>query len=298
MPGFVQAELLLGILASQNKTSEVPQSIGDNLVLKQDDETAAASTDAFLQSRLTYVTDEHGQKICMVRVPGSGKHTDAHAEDKPIEEGALEEEDIGVMMGWEEGIMRETVRKLTEGHPEVENLTVLNVGFGLGIIDGLFESLEHPPARHVIIEPHPDVLAHMRSEGWYDRPNVTILEGKWQEFIANGRLLEFGGFDVVYTDTFSEDYAALHTFFQELPDILSGPDARFSFFNGLGATNALFYDVYTRISDLNLADIGLDVEWSDVDVTTDEEERWGKSREYFTMPIYRLPIAKMKDFMA
>jgi len=62
--------------------------------------------------------------------------------------------------------------------------------------------------------------------------------------------------------------------------------------------DALFYDVYTRISDLNLADIGLDVEWSDVDITTDEEERWGKSREYFTMPIYRLPIAKMKDFMS
>jgi len=66
---------------------------------------------------------------------------------------------------------------------------------------------------------------------------VTILEGKWQDFIASGKLLEFGGFDVVYTDTFSEDYAALHKFFEELPDILSGPDARFSFFNGLGATS-------------------------------------------------------------
>jgi protein arginine N-methyltransferase 2 len=45
---------------------------------------------------------------------------------------------------------------------------------------------------------------------------------------------------------------------------------------------------------MHLANIGLDVEWSDVDVTMDDEDRWGKSREYFTLPTYRLPIAKMK----
>jgi len=59
--------------------------------------------------------------------------------------------------------------------------------------------------------------------------------------------------------------------------------------------DALFYDVYTHIAELNLADIGLDVEWYDVDVTTDDEDRWGQSRSYFSLPIYRLPIAKMKD---
>ena len=47
----------------------------------------------------------------------------------PGKEG--EEGEVGVMMGWEEEIMRETVRKLTEGHPSRENLTVLNVGFVL-----------------------------------------------------------------------------------------------------------------------------------------------------------------------
>jgi len=81
----------------------------------------------------------------------------------------------------------------------------------------------------------------MRETGWYDKPNVTILEGKWQDFAVNaggnGKLLEFGGFDVVYTDTFSEDYEALKTFFEELPDIVAGPESRVSFFNGLGATS-------------------------------------------------------------
>ena len=59
---------------------------------------------------------------------------------------------------------------------------------------------------HVIIEPHPDVLARMRQKGWYDKENVLILEGKWQEFVESDTLLGIGGFDAIYTDTFSEDY--------------------------------------------------------------------------------------------
>ena len=75
---------------------------------------------------------------------------------------------------------------------------------------------------HVIIEAHPDVLKHMRNQGisgriaamysadlpigWFDKPNVTILEGKWQDFVESEELLSVGGFDVIYTDTFSEDY--------------------------------------------------------------------------------------------
>ena len=37
-------------------------------------------------------------------------------------------------MGWEEGIMEETVRRLAGDHPNGENLKILNVGFGLGIV--------------------------------------------------------------------------------------------------------------------------------------------------------------------
>lgn len=46
----------------------------------------------------------------------------------------------------------------------------------------------------------------MRKKGWYERPGVTILEGKWQDFIESEELYAVGGFDVIYTDTFSEDY--------------------------------------------------------------------------------------------
>ena len=93
----------------------------------------------------------------------------------------------------------------------------------------------------------------MRSQGWYDRSGVKILEGKWQDFINSQELLDVGGFDIIYTDTFSEDYqgeydvgvskvafsikSALRTFFEHIPDLLAGPESRFSFFNGLGATS-------------------------------------------------------------
>lgn len=36
----------------------------------------------------------------------------------------------------------------------------------------------------------------------------------------------------------------LHDFFEELPNLLSGPQAKFSFFNGLGATSKQMYFIY------------------------------------------------------
>lgn len=59
----------------------------------------------------------------------------------------------------------------------------------------------------MIVEPHRDVLAHMKEQGWYDKKGVNILEGKWQDCIASGALQGFGKFDVIFTDTFSENYS-------------------------------------------------------------------------------------------
>ncbi|KAI0267149.1 S-adenosyl-L-methionine-dependent methyltransferase [Gloeopeniophorella convolvens] len=264
----LRSELIIQLLASHGEEA-------DALVLKEEDNTALGSTDKFLSSRLRYTTDAYGQEICMVQ----------------SEDGT----EVGVMMGWEREIMQETVRRLCGSQSSVHaGLKVLNVGFGLGIIDSFFQSLPTPPSTHAIIEPHPDVLRHMREQGWYDKKGVIILEGRWQDFVGT-KTLEDITFDAVYTDTFSEDYDALRRFFDHVPKLLAGPDARFSFFNGLGATNALFYDVYTHLSELNLADLGIDVEWEDVDVATqDSEDRWGKTREYFTQRLYRLPVGRIR----
>ncbi|KAF8161132.1 arginine methyl transferase [Crassisporium funariophilum] len=264
----IRSELLLGLLESR------PLTDSSTLLLRSTDDTASNSTSSFLESKLRYNVDKHGQKICVLEVEG---------------------QEVGVMMGWEKGIMQETVKKLCQDHERATDLKVLNVGFGLGIIDEFFQSIEPPPTQHVIIEAHPDVLRHMRETGWYNKPGVTVLEGRWQDFIESPDLLNFGGFDVIYTDTFSEDYSDLRRFFEHLPDFLADTDSRFSFFNGLGATNAFFYDIYTHISELHLIGVGLEVDWSDIDVSFDaQEERWGQSREYFSLPIYRLPVGKMK----
>lgn len=131
--------------------------------------------------------------------------------------------------------MRASVDKLCLGRDR-GGLKVLNVGFGLGIvgvnilcetwmlrskqIDMFFQSLPTPPEVHVIIEPHPDVLEHMRAQGWYDRPGVRILEGKWQDFVDSETIASIGGFDVVYTDTFSEHYKGeiVFIFLKSCPD--------------------------------------------------------------------------------
>ncbi|QRW22426.1 hypothetical protein RhiXN_10013 [Rhizoctonia solani] len=247
--------------------------------LRAEDYTAAGSTEEFLKSKLTYRKDENGQEIVLLDIDG---------------------EEVGVMMGWEKPIMEATVRALCppQANTSDKGPTILNVGFGLGIIDTLFQSIEPPPSRHVIIEPHPDVLAHMRSTGWFDKPGVEIFQGKWQDFTRPDRIGELigdqGGFDVIYTDTFSEGYSDLYEFFEHLGDLITGQDSRFSFFNGLGATQATFYDVYTKLSALHLEDMALTTTFEDIDIHAAAEGSgaWGETRKYFSLPLYRMPICR------
>ncbi|KAJ7647280.1 arginine methyl transferase [Roridomyces roridus] len=256
----LRAELLLAVLSSRGAPADTSA-----MILQANDTTALASTDAFLSSKLRFTVDQNGQEICMLDANG---------------------EEVGVMMGWEDGIMQETARTLSS---ELERPKVINVGFGLGIIDTLFQSLS--PSLHVIVEAHPDVLSHMRQQGWYEKPGVKILEGKWQDFINSEKLdglVPEGGFDIVYTDPFSEDYGELRRFFGHVPALL-GPRGRFSFFHGLGATNPTIYDVYSRVAEVHLSDLGIDVKWSEVNVSQ-QRHKWGNSRPYFTVPTYRLPL--------
>jgi len=88
----------------------------------------------------------------------------------------------------------------------------------------------------------------MRETGWYDKSGVKILEGKWQDFLDSDDLLGSGGFDMIYTDTFSEDYSDLRQFFEYLPDLMADDDSRFSFFNGLGATSEFMPERFCQIS--------------------------------------------------
>lgn len=104
----------------------------------------------------------------------------------------MDENDDAVMMGWEAPLMVEHAKVMC---PK-EGLDVLNVGFGLGLIDD--ELQKYKPRNHFIIEAHPDVYAHMKELGWDKKPGVTILFGRWQDVLP---ALE-QSFDGIFFDTY------------------------------------------------------------------------------------------------
>lgn len=200
----------------------------------------------------------------------------------------------GVMMAWETEIMRRSVATLVPDGAKGKR--ILNIGFGMGIVDTMFASTK--PSRHHIIEAHEEVLAQLDTPGsafgasWEASGSedgaFKVHRGRWQDIVPI--LLERGEvYDAVYFDTFGEDYSQLRKFFTEyIPGLLES-DGVFGFFNGLGADRQICYDVYTKVVELHLADAGLDVEWQEVvvDLTGLEEAgkgEWeGVKRRYWTL---------------
>ncbi|KAF9431820.1 hypothetical protein BGZ76_011661 [Entomortierella beljakovae] len=196
----------------------------------------------------------------------------------------LDAEKNGVMMGWELPLM---IRHAEVIAPE-EGLRVLNVGFGLGLVDK--ELQKHSPSQHTIIEAHPDVYAHMIKEGWDKKPGVKILFGRWQDVVDQ---LEV--YDGIFFDTFGEYYEDLRSFHEIVPNHLE-EGGIYSFFNGLGATNQFFHAVYNRISELELSEMGFTVEYEEMDIGLKEEEWNGVKRAYWTLDKYYLPICRLDGF--
>jgi protein arginine N-methyltransferase 2 len=231
----------------------------------------------------------------LVQIDENGQETkvDVNSEDYLASEltfkgdRLLDADKNGVMMSWETDIMQKTVDRLC---PE-PGLRVLNVGHGMGIIDGIFQ--DKKVAVHHIIEAHPDVLARMRKDGWFEKPGVKIHEGRWQDVVP--QLVEQNEvFDGIYFDTFAEEYKALKEFFTEYVIGLLDPEGRFGFFNGLGADRQVCYDVYTRVVEMDLFDAGMDTEFEDIRIPDlDEQGEWeGVRRRYWALDNYRMPTCK------
>ncbi|KAK8206538.1 Arginine N-methyltransferase 2 [Zalaria obscura] len=199
----------------------------------------------------------------------------------------LDADKNGVMMAWETDIMQKTADLLA---PE-EGLRVLNVGHGMGIVDGIFQSKN--PGTHHIIEAHPAVIQRMKEEGWDKKPGVTVHEGRWQDIVP--KLVEQNEvFDAIYFDTFAEDYAALKEFFSEYVIGLLDQEGRFGFFNGLGADRQVCYDVYTKVVEMDLFEAGLDTEFQEIAIPDLQEKgEWeGVRRKYWALDTYRMPTCK------
>ena len=238
-------------------------------------------------------------------VPMEREKKDVNSEDYlkselKFEDGKLlDADENGVMMAWETDIMRQSVDALL---PELKpGARMLNVGFGMGIIDRMLRDTK--PFSHHIIEAHPAVLQKLSSSesdfgtAWENSApeggKYSIHAGKWQDVVP--KLLEAGEvFDAIYFDTFGEDYGQLKLFFSEYVVGLLDPEGRFGFFNGLGADRRVCYDVYCRVVELDLCDAGMDVDWTVIEVGTLGEEgegEWkGVRRRYWTLDRYKMPI--------
>ena len=152
----------------------------------------------------------------------------------------LDSDKNAVMMDWETEIMKTSADKLC---PK-EGLRTMNVGFGMGIVDSMF--LANNPSEHHIVEAHPQVIERMKEKGWFEKPNVKIHQGKWQDVLP--KLVEQGiQLDAIYYDTYAEDYKDLKEFFDEYVIALLDSNGLFGFYNGLGADRQVCYDVYTKV---------------------------------------------------
>lgn len=198
----------------------------------------------------------------------------------------------GVMMSWEENLMQMGCDSMFKGiEEEDEETIVLNIGFGMGIIDTMIQ--EKKPTKHYICEPHPDVLAKLKADGWYEKSNVVVLEGRWQDRLPE-LLTEGIFFNGIYYDTYSEHYSDMLDLFDLIVGLLK-PHGIFSFFNGLGADRQVIYEVYKKLVEIDLNTYGLQVNFEEVKV--EDLKVWDDiKRSYWNCPIYYHPEAKFMDF--
>jgi protein arginine N-methyltransferase 2 len=152
----------------------------------------------------------------------------------------LDEADDAVMMAWESPLMLAHAKLLCGVS---KDRRVLNIGFGMGIIDGFIQ--EQGCSRHTIIEAHPEVAARAARDGWAEC--ATLVEGRWQDVLApGGAARACAPFDAIFYDAYAEDYSDMRELHAMLPELLA-PGGSYSFFNGLCPDNLFFHGVICQL---------------------------------------------------
>ena len=182
----------------------------------------------------------------------------------------LDQDNDAIMMAWERPIMKAHASVLlgegegTGGVRPRQHCRVMNVGFGMGIIDTEIQENYHP-SLHIIIEAHPQVYQNMLNLQWDKKPNVQIYHGKWQDVLpkllqdcdggssnndSNNNNDNNGGgglssldLDAIFYDTYAEHAMDMEDFHSFLPRLLSKRQGIYSFFNGLAPDNLFFHGV-------------------------------------------------------
>eukprot|EP00986_Skeletonema_menzelii_P002420 scaffold652_cov142-Skeletonema_menzelii.AAC.7 len=201
----------------------------------------------------------------------------------------LDNDNDAVMMEWERPLMMAHAQILTS---EMKGKRVMNIGFGLGIIDTALQGYE--PSLHVICEAHPTVYKKMIEDGWDKKNNVRICFGRWQDELP--KLVEEGlEFDGIFYDTYGEHFTDLEDFHELMVKVLNKPDGVYSFFNGLAPDNLFFHGVAANCVKIQLSHLGLDTEFAQCEIQIDEKDWDGVRRKYWHgRNTYYLPIATWK----
>lgn len=74
-----------------------------------------------------------------------------------------------VTMEWERPLMEAHAQAVCSGGGG----KVLNVGFGMGLVDEAIQRFE--PEENTVVEAHPEVYARMLKLGWGEKKNVRIV---------------------------------------------------------------------------------------------------------------------------
>ncbi|KAI8062765.1 ankyrin repeat-containing domain protein [Gilbertella persicaria] len=185
-------EVTAGELALKNKHTEVYDRLVDEGV----------RTELLIRAMKKAFGDDDDEHVIANEVYLQQK---LHYDDNKL----MDENNDAVMMGWEGPLMVEHAKVMC---PK-EGLNVINVGFGLGLIDT--ELQKYKPKNHYIIEAHPDVYAHMLSLGWDKKPGVKILFGRWQDMVPQLDIL----FDGIFFDTYGGKVEYLYSIINNNPYI-------------------------------------------------------------------------------
>jgi type IV protein arginine methyltransferase len=196
----------------------------------------------------------------------------------------LDADDDAVMMEWERPIMKAHASVLLES----PHKRVLNVGFGMGIIDAALQELQ--PSHHYIIEAHPDVYRKLCMDGWDTKPGVQVFFGRWQDVVP--QMAQSGvQLDAIFFDTYAEHAFDMEDFHQQMAGLLSKPQGVYSFFNGLAPDNLFFHGVACQVIKLQLSKLGLETEFLRCEIQVNNDTVWeGVRRKYwYNRDVYYLP---------
>lgn len=105
------------------------------------------------------------------------------------EDKLMDSESKAVMMAWERPLMEAHAKAVCSGGGHV-----LNVGFGMGLVDEAIQ--QYKPAKHTIVEAHPEVYKRMIETGWGDKSDVRVVFGRWQDVLP--QLESYDGMNISF----------------------------------------------------------------------------------------------------